>query len=279
MNKGVTTVNNVSNTHGFDMFVNVDIQLIETDTQTVKKHVTKHNKATRNMIKGILRFLEGRFNATYSNSDPEYDFDAKNYIPGYVSFGDGGITYNEQGSPQEIPDTGTDHVPVLPNNWDDPVDYKTNELIREFTNLSLQRSKVRKQVDTLELVPAGDMDTLVLYSETAPGEVNFDIVDEQGESAPRYVTEVGLFSNFTKSDNDLLAYVKLGNYRDPDNPDKWKTKALYVRPGDTIIITWYITIVALSDISVVDSSEELVEPLIGELELVTENSSNTEAEE
>ena len=80
---------------------------------------------------------------------------------------------------------------------------------------------------------------------------------------PRFVTEVGLFSNFEKSENDLLAYVKLSNEK---VEGMWKTDTLYVRPGDTIIITWYITVVAISDLSVVDSSEELVQPLIGEIE-------------
>lgn len=254
------------------MVVNVDIQLVETDTNTIKKHVVKHNKATRNMIKGILRFLEGRFNATYENNVPEFPQDAKNYIPCYVSFGDGGITYDYYGKPEEDPSSsGSSHIPLLPSSWSTVVDYNSQELIREFTNLSYNRSKIRKQADTLSLVPAGDMDTVVLYSETSPGEVNFDIVDNQQQPSPRFVTEVGLFSNKQKSQGDLLAYVKLGN---KEENGVLKTDTLYVRPGDTIIITWYITIVALSDISVVDSSEELVEPEIGSIEFEVNNGQN-----
>lgn len=253
-----------NNAPGFDMFVNVDIKVVEHDTNTIKKHITKHNKATRNMIKGILRFLEGKFTSTYENSEAEYKDDAKNYIPCYISFGDGGVIYNNEGVPeQETEDVSdSDHIPKL-NDWSTYVDYNSTQLVREFSNLSMRRSKVRKQADTLELDPAGDMDTIVLYCETSPGEVNFDIVDGQGQPMPRFVTEVGLFSNFEKSENDLLAYVKLSNEK---VEGMWKTDTLYVRPGDTIIITWYITVVAISDLSVVDSSEELVQPLIGEIE-------------
>lgn len=261
-------MNKVDNTHGFDMVVNVDMQVIETDTNTIKQHVVRHNKATRNMIKGILRFLEGRFTPTYANSIPEYEEDAKNYVPCYVSFGDGGVLYDDYGVPEEESVSSTSsHVPKLDSGWTTKVDYNSTELVREFQNLSHQRSRIRKQEDTLSMDPAGDMDTVVLYSETPPGDINFDIVDGQGAPGPRFITEVGLFSNHEKTQGDLLAYVKLSNYKDdPTDPnEEWKTNTLYVRPGDTVIITWYITVVALSDISVVDSSEELVEPLIGEI--------------
>jgi hypothetical protein len=267
-------MDSVKNTYGFDICTNVDIKLIETDTNIIKKHVVKHNKATRNMIKGILRFLQGRFNNTYvTNStqqdyDPQYFDDAKNYIPCFISFGDGGITYNSSGKPEEIPsEQESTHIPQLPDSWNSPVDYNSKQLIREFTNLSHQRPKIRKQTDTLDLDPAGDMDTVVLYCEVAPSELNTDIVDGQQQPGPRFITEVGLFSNYEKTDNDLLAYVKLQNH---ETEGETTTDTIYVRPGDTVIITWYITVVAISDISVVDSSEELVEPVLGEL-IISDN--------
>ena len=251
----------LGNTFGFGTFVNVDIQVIETDTNTIKTHVMKHNKATRNMVKGLLRFLEGRFNGTYANNLPEYGDDAKNYIPCYISFSDGGIQY-EEGVPVEEPDTGGAHIPVL-SDWDTTVDYNSSSLVRELSSLSTNRSKIRKQEDTIDVgdVPAGDMDTVVLYCEVGPGELNQDISNN-----PIFLTEVGLFSTPYQTTDDLLAYVKLGNYTEND---ELKTHTLYVRPGDTVIITWYITIVAMSDVSVVDSSEELLQPELGSIDMET----------
>ena len=188
----------LGNTFGFGTFVNVDIQVIETDTNTIKTHVMKHNKATRNMVKGLLRFLEGRFNGTYANNLPEYEDDAKNYIPCYISFGDGGIQYDE-GVPVEEPDTGGAHIPAL-SDWDTTVDYNSSGLVRELSSLSTNRSKIRKQEDTIDVgdVPAGDMDTVVLYCEVGPGELNQDISNN-----PIFLTEVGLFSTPYQTTDDL----------------------------------------------------------------------------
>lgn len=259
----------LNNTYGFGAFVNVDIRHINKETGTIKKHIQKHNKATRNMVKGLLRFLEGKFTPTYENAEAEHGSDAKNYIPCYISLGDGGITYGDDGKPVEIhTDEQSVHIPDFSNsNWDTKVDYNSNSLVREYELLSEHRSKVRKQEDTIDLAsaPAGDMDTVVLYCEIAPGEINTDIHDSLNERYPRYVTEIGLFSSPSKRENDLLAYVKLGNIVEDD--EITGTDTLYVRPGDTVVITWFITIVAMSDISVVDSSEELLEPEIGQVNM------------
>lgn len=269
-------MNILNNNYGFCTFVNVDIKQIDTSTNTIKKHIQKHNKATRNLVRGLLRFMEGRFTPTYPNPKPEYEEDAKNYIPCYISFGDGGVQYGDDGKPVLLPIVSqSEHVPDLVD-WDTTVDYKSTSLVREFNQLSHERSKIRKQDDTFSSnqSPAGDMDTIVLYCEVAPNEMNTDIVDGQQKAYPRFITEVGLFSSPSKQANDLLAYVKLGNYPDPEYPDdptKTKTNTLYVRPGDTVIITWYITIVAMSDVSVVDSSEELLQPELGTLTIETED--------
>lgn len=265
-------MNRLSDTYGFGAFVNVDICHMNKETGVIKKHIQKHNKATRNMVKGILRFLEGRFTSTYANSEIEYPDDAKNYVPCYISFGDGGVSYGDDGKPIEI-QTGEQsvHIPDLSiSDWDTTVNYNSNSLVNEFSLLSQNRSKVRKQDDTIDKPnsPAGDMDTLVLYCEVAPGEINMDIHDSLNARYPRFITEIGLFSSPYKKDNDLLAYVKLGNHSEENNGNTTiTTDTLYVRPGDTIVITWFVTIVAMSDISVVDSSEELLEPELGQVSM------------
>lgn len=265
----------LTNTYGFGTFVNVDVKVVETDTNTIKKHITKHNKATRNMVCGLLRFLEGRFSGTYANSKAEYPDDAKNYIPCYISFGDGGIQYDDNGDPI-VETTTSAHIPSLASGWNTTVDYRAESLVHELPLLPSSRSKIRKQEDTFLLgnAPAGDMDTVVLYCEVAPGEINADIVNANGRPAPRFITEIGLFSSPYSKEHDLLAYVKLGN-----NEDNTDTETLYVRPGDTVIITWYITIVAMSDVSVVDSSEELLEPTLGDIEIEIQDPENDSSEE
>lgn len=223
---------------GFSIINNVEIQVVNKDSRKIIKTVKTHNKATRNMVTGILRFVQGVFTKTDLKPDkPMYDDDiAKRFIPCYFNVGDGGVILDDNGFPKTK--DGYERIPDLDSNWNETVPYMSTNLIREFT-MSGARTKIRKELDTLDndSVPSGDMDSLYFSCELSPGTPNKDYSNHAV-----YVTELGLFSGSIPNSDDLLAYVKLGNYVEDDVQ---KTNALYVRPGDTIIVKWIITIAAI----------------------------------
>ena len=64
-----------------DIMNNVSVSVKDSDGN-IKQTVETHNKATRNMVRGILNFLEGKF--TYASVLPQDDTDARKYIPCYI---------------------------------------------------------------------------------------------------------------------------------------------------------------------------------------------------
>ena len=279
----------------FDVVNNVYIDVLDEDRGKIIKTVEIHNKATRRMVTGILRFLCGHFNATNLNSIPQYST-AKNYIPCYFNFGYGGTTENdeklEDGATQTIV-SGTDvddHIPQLYNNWDQKVDYNSTSLVQEVIS---GRQQIRIGTNTFcdnnnyfdKLIPTipnkGDMDGVFFFCQASPNSITGVY-----ENTPIYITELGLFANNDMEEDDLLAYVKLGNYYDPDvDPEQatvhdLKTNVLYVRPQDTVVIRWVITIAAIGKDSTLqvyleDETGESIEdsivvPTIGNVEIIVD---------
>lgn len=249
----------VSNTNmfSFDVVNNVYIQVFDKTTNRVKKEVEIHNKATRKMVTGLLRFLCGHFCGTYKNDVSVYD-SAKDYIPCYIGFGYGGTTPNNE----PISDTVSQNNIIsdenkiirLNDDWTTTVDYASTKLVLEIPNA---RSIIRKETDTFSTGQknSGDMDGIYFYCETPP-----NYITRKGSI---FLTELGLFADKDSSKEDLLAYVKLGNY--VDDEDVLKTNVLYVRPVDTIIVKWVITIAAVgadNTLQVLNSDGELENTLI-----------------
>jgi hypothetical protein len=73
----------------------------------IKQIIRKHNKATRSMVLGLIRFLRGEFNnSNIKGIDVLSNVSAANsFIPAFVSFGDGGI--KQVGMPTTETSTGT----------------------------------------------------------------------------------------------------------------------------------------------------------------------------
>ena len=189
-----------------DILNNVEIQVKDKDTGEIKQTVKKHNKATRNLVYGALKFLSG-VATTDSN------FNSKKYIPCYVGFGNGGI---EESDEAITPDP----------NWTETVNYNDTHLVREIPN---SRSRIRKQTNTFQKHSgndsnsAGDMDSVIFYSEISPSSlcerklVEHEVeVDGDTETVtedvmiPRIITELGLFADNDDSDS-MLAHVKFSN--------------------------------------------------------------------
>lgn len=216
---------NLSQCFGFHSNVCIEVQ----DSHgNIKKTVTKHNKCTRRMVSGILRYLCGHFTDTTNNEKPSYD-SAKYYIPCYFNVGDGGVVKDSNGN--YVHKTYDITIPELSSNWDTNVDYNSTQLISEF-DFEASRSIIRLQDTSLLQPSVSDMDSIYFYCQISPGKLN--------ASSSVYVTELGLFSGNVVNEQDLLAYVKLGNY-----DSEQKTDVLFVRPDDTIVVKWIITIASV----------------------------------
>ena len=67
------------------------------------------------------------------------------------------------------------------------------------------------------------------------------------------ISELGLFASSVPGTDDLLASIKLANYEDQETQET-ATNTLYVRPDDTLIVRWVITIAAIGKDSVLKAN-------------------------
>lgn len=234
---------------GFGVGTNVRIQVIDSERNELIKTINKHNKCKRGLVTGILRFLQGQYNLTYGRDDKEkiYHIDgAKEFIPCHIGVGDGGIILGDDGKPTyQIP-----RIPYTEADWNDNVNYSTNRLIREIDTGS--RCKISRITDSTNDESAGDIDSIFIDAALPPGFCNmYD--GGVAKITPASITEVGLFASNICGDTSLLASVQLTNKYDEDGIIKG-TDILYVRPQDTVLIRWTISIIALGSDSILDDN-------------------------
>lgn len=179
-----------------DLTNNVEIQIKDKNTDKVKETHRYHNKATRNMVRGILGFLKGDF--TYARVVEPDEVDARKFIPCFMGFGNGGFI-----------EFDSDGIPIFDENWDGYVDYNSTKLVNEIPN---SRSRIRKIDNTFidsdtgkKLNNAGDMDSIILHCEISP-----DVLNAKYQDNPVYVSEIGLFPN-SVGDN-MLACVRTDDF-------------------------------------------------------------------
>ena len=267
-----------SSSMGFTISNNVDILVMDTRSNIVTKHIQTHNKATRQMVSGLIRFLNGDFNKTFLQPNPQYS-NTEQYIPCFLGCGDGGVVLYENSEGQIVPkpSEANPRVPELESDWDEYVDYNAKKFVREFftgkeegEGISGTRSQIRKATLTLEDDSTADMDSIYFYCEVRPGELNMYY-----NNNPLFISEIGLFATPVPGTEDLLAYIKLGNYTEDEEE---KTNTLYVRPDDTVVIRWVITIAAVGKdtmltANVLDENGDIITttiqeiPTLGEFEL------------
>ena len=259
----------IGSAQGFAIMNNVYIEVCNEKRHKIVKRFTTHNKATRKMVCGILAYLCGYFTKTQANPNIMYNAETANqFIPCYFNVGEGGVIHNDEtGLPES---NGSDvTVPNLDPNWNETVDYNATKLVKEFyvnveseTGVDDGRPKISYQKSTIiddrgntDTEPAPDMDSIYLECIIPPNQLN----PTYGGNAV-YVTELGLFAGHMCGKNDLLAYVKLGNYTEDGVV---KTNALYVKPEDTIIIKWVISIAAIGKdnilkATITDENDEII---------------------
>lgn len=233
---------------GFALDVNVNIQVLD-QTHTVRKEVNKHNRATKQMLEGMLGFLRGSFNTTNRQMDYnaiERVHQARKYIPCYVGAGiygiktkDGLPDYNE--SNRRIP-------PLIDGYNEDPLTWS------RFTDTHLAQeidATTRYEIGVLDEASleidnvVADSVQFVLGTDIAP---NYFTSAAYGTSTDIFITELGLFSTPIPNDGNLLARVTLHDTYDPSTGET-HNEILYVRPQDTIILRWTICLISLSDLS------------------------------
>ncbi len=97
-----------------DMPVNVRALILDKHGN-IKQEVVKHNKATRNMTEGIIRFLRGEFTETFVRdfkptiNNIGYDKDkAREFIPTHIGIGNIGINRNSGSECGKIDSTFTE---------------------------------------------------------------------------------------------------------------------------------------------------------------------------
>lgn len=206
----------------FGIINNVEICVMNRYTHVIKKTVRVHNKATRNMVEGIMRFLMGHFNATSLNDRPQYSDDIeKKYIPKYIGFGNGGIVNVENITSYYY----GSNAPVLSPSWNSYVPYNSSKLHREIfdgkkfeVNLITDTFADTKEnnYSTPEIVKRSEMDSMMFFVEILPDDIPRTVSSDSAKSF--FITEVGLYSS-NDSSGKLLAHVKLNNHIDHSSGD------------------------------------------------------------
>ena len=206
----------------FGIINNVEISVMNKYTHVIKKTVRTHNKATRNMVEGIMRFLMGHFNATSLNDKPQYSNDIeKKYIPKYIGFGNGGIVNVENITSYYY----GSNAPVLSPSWNSYVPYNSSKLQREIfdgkkfeVNLITDTFASTKEntYSTPEIVKRSEMDSMMFFVEILPDDIPRVASSDPVKSF--FITEVGLYSS-DDSSGKLLAHVKLNNHIDHSSGD------------------------------------------------------------
>lgn len=206
----------------FGIINNVEICVMNKYTHVIKKTVRVHNKATRNMVEGIMRFLMGHFNATSLNDKPQYSDDIeKKYIPKYIGFGNGGIVNVENITSYYY----GSNAPVLSPSWNSYVPYNSSKLHREIfdgkkfeVNLITDTFAPTKEdtYSTPEIVKRSEMDSMMFFVEILPDDIPRVASSDPIKSF--FITEVGLYSS-NDSSGKLLAHVKLNNHIDHSSGD------------------------------------------------------------
>ena len=253
---------------GFSIESNVHIE-VRDGCGVIRKTIDKHNKATQQLVSGILQFIKGDFTSSYrrENIAEIKDFNnAKKYIPCYVGAGTYGIKINPSTG---LPDYDVDNrriPPIVPElqdafgNLDETVSFNDKNLKQEIDIPTREIVKVmdNSTESTESLNVANDSEQFVLEAEIPPGTYTKNTYPQ---STDIFITELGLFPTATPNDGNLLARVVL------TKPDE----ILYVRPQDYIILRWTICIISLGDLSEYITTTTSGEPVVNLIDSYIDN--------
>lgn len=244
---------------------NVTIRGVDRRGNTIY-YIKKHNKATNQLVDGILRFLKGDFTETGNPNQKNTPIpeEAKNYTPTNVWLGTNGIEFNEQTGKNKAVlriNKGTQIQPSF-NQMDLVEPISRTELSLNKIELKTMKTSYSSNLNDTEVlflstyIPAGQLVGVVnSNSEFVPYSHSYYSTYHQSYCAS--FTEVGLYSN----NGFLLARVLLDG--DADIVDKDGNPVgegesgtirstvpngpIYQTESTTIIIEWRISLTALGD--------------------------------
>ena len=245
-----------------DMTVNVDIRVSNSKGE-LTQWIQKHNKATANMIEGIVKFLRGEFNDTRLNignvgSNASI---AHCYIPSHIGFGDFGVMYNK-GAQFEIDYDNQNYATISDINLNREI-FKANFKGANSNKTGRQtNSRLKIQRSTNGATMHADTYSLVVSSIINYSGDNFSFYRVRGDKVENYfdenlpeakdnqniyvITELGLFSgDVSDSDAKLLARLVL----DPETP-------LVVSKDSTVVINWILGVHSIDDMTLRSRSQE-----------------------
>lgn len=247
--------------NGFMLDVTNNVKVTVFDSNhNLKKIVTKHNKATKNLVTGLIKFLRGEF--TPSNLNQDYNSGAAvGFIPAYISFGDGGL--QQLGKKISENDYVSDVQTVMANlSTLTPTTFATKDLQHEIVgNVGNEDTPTAPTHGRCKITrtsyggSTSDTITLNMTSLITKGyySKNFYLDDVEngnrykyvrGSSLPIYLSELGLwadeYSNVDINSNykgNLLARV---TFEDEDS-------IVQQSDSDIILVEWKIEITSIDE--------------------------------
>lgn len=239
----------------FGLDSNVQIEIIGTN-KDIRQSILVHNKATKRLVSGIMHFIRGEMHPSTRRPNVAQipnTFNSKDFIPCYINIGTGGIRLVGNDREGYLPDydpINRRFAPLEPD-WDVETNYvRFNDvkLAKEQTRVSrVAIGHIELETDVIEVNSTGDIMQTVFSTTISPGEFN-KIYSTKATDI--FITEIGLFTSPTPGTEDLLARVIFKN--NGEDPNNTGAPILYVRPQDTIIINWIISIISLNDYNKVD---------------------------
>ena len=236
----------------FGIDSNVHVEIIGPD-KNIRQSIDVHNKATDRLVSGILKFIKGEFNPTYRRTNiNQISPEAKGYIPCYINIGTGGIKLTETDG-VILPDYNPldRRIAPLEDSWNVDTNYvrfNDTKLTKEQTAVSrYEISGTDNNADAIITTSSGDIAQIVLTTSVMPGTFTkiYSVADTD-----IFITEIGLFASSVPNTEDLLARVIFKN--NGEDPEDTGAKILYLRPQDTLIVNWIISIISLNDYNEVD---------------------------
>lgn len=244
----MSSTNNLTNSGlPLDLNVNVNIRLFNGKGKLVQQ-INKHNKATRNMTEGIIKFLRGEFNSTETRNISSVGYDvanAKSYIPTHIGFGNTGTIF----STQNLEHKSSDPI-YLESDYPQYSDNALRSEIFKFNEVDGIQENHRQPITRSTCVDSYSSDTYSLqlsttinythnfkfYSNSSNEPILYYNSEEYGETKI-IITELGLFSgDIDDGHSKLLARMLL----DESTP-------LIIDKDSTVIVTWILGVYSVDD--------------------------------
>lgn len=281
-----------------DLNCNVQVKVIDRHGKVVRTS-QKHNKATINLVDGILRFLKGDFsNTEYNNGDNTPD-EAEIYLPVRAEFGRIGVKMKESPTLTDRRFDYVDYDEMVQPTFDsialqEPVNFSDYTLLK-FKRISQVGYTDNNNAECLEFSLYINPGKLVGYNkDTSEGKefvpYDWSYYNPEKEEFETMLTEVGLFSSSnillarvlfdgevrSETYSDGTTYPSFVDINDDDNP-------IVQSQSTTVVLVWRIGIVSVgkndefvtqSNLSTQQFSRQLSEYLLTYISEVTGTTSD-----